>query len=581
MLSKLLSISRSQLLTLLLSLAMLLIVGRLFYLQIIRHSHYTSLANREQVKRLVIPASRGSIYALDGKTPVPLVMNQQVYTVFADPTVVKNPEKIEETIRTVAGGEMVDGDIHKMLRDTSTQYRVLARGVTLRQAELIKKQKLKGIGFQKVSKRVYPEGQLASQTLGFVNNDNHGQYGVEEKLNARLRGQDGVLKSVTDVANVPLSIGKDNIRKDPVDGESVVLTIDRNIQAKTEEILKAHLDKMGATNGSVMVMNPNNGKVLAMSNFPTYNPAEYMNVQDAQSFVNTVTTVPYEPGSVLKTFTVAVGIDKGVINAGSTFYNTDKITVADTTISNAYKGLTGNITMQTALNNSLNTGMVTIAQRLGDGNYINKNARNTIYDYFHNRFGLGEQTGIQVANEQKGIVIAPDDSSGQGNAVRYSNMAFGQGLDVTMVQVTAAFGAIINGGTYYYPTVIEGSYKDGRVISEGPTRTKPGVISKSASDQTKEMAYQARHGYTKDDRQGYYIGGKTGTSETLENGRYIDNQTIGTYLGFGGTRAETKYVIMVQVSGKGMNLEGNKHAMPVFTDLSNWLLEYYQLQPGE
>lgn len=237
--------------------------------------------------------------------------------------------------------------------------------------------------------------------------------------------------------------------------------------------------------------------------------------------------------------------------------------------------------MQTALNNSLNTGMVTIAQRLGDGNYINKNARNTIYDYFHNRFGLGEQTGIQVANEQKGIVIAPDDSSGQGNAVRYSNMAFGQGLDVTMVQVTAAFGAIINGGTYYYPTVIEGSYKDGRVISEGPTRTKPGVISKSASDQTKEMAYQARHGYTKDDRQGYYIGGKTGTSETLENGRYIDNQTIGTYLGFGGTRAETKYVIMVQVSGKGMNLEGNKHAMPVFTDLSNWLLEYYQLQPGE
>ena len=581
MLSKLLPISRSQLLTLLLSLAMLLIVGRLFYLQIIRHSHYTSLANREQVKRLVIPASRGSIYALDGETPVPLVMNQQVYTVFADPTVVKNPEKIEETIRSVAGGEMVDGDIHKILRDTSTQYRVLARGVTLRQAELIKKQKLKGIGFQKVSKRVYPEGQLASQTLGFVNNDNHGQYGVEEKLNARLRGQDGVLKSVTDVANVPLSIGKDNIRKDPVDGESVVLTIDRNIQAKTEEILKAHLDKMGATNGSVVVMNPNNGKVLAMSNFPTYNPAEYMNVQDAQSFVNTVTTVPYEPGSVLKTFTVAVGIDKGVINAGSTFYNTDKITVADTTISNAYKGLIGNITMQTALNNSLNTGMVTIAQRLGDGNYINKNARNTIYDYFHNRFGLGEQTGIQVANEQKGIVIAPDDSSGQGNAVRYSNMAFGQGLDVTMVQVAAAFGAIINGGTYYYPTVIEGSYKDGHVISEGPTRTKPGVISKSASDQTKEMAYQARHGYTKDDRQGYYIGGKTGTSETLENGRYIDNQTIGTYLGFGGTRAETKYVIMVQVSGKGMNLEGNKHAMPVFTDLSNWLLEYYQLQPGE
>ena len=573
--------SRSQLLAWVLSIAMLLIVARLFYLQIIQHDHYTELANREQVKQLVIPANRGMIYALDGATPVPLVMNQQVYTVFADPTVVNKPEEVEKTVRDVAGGEMVDGDIQEMLGDTSTQYKVLARGVTLRQAELIKEKKLSGVGFQKVPKRVYPEGDLASQTLGFVNNENNGQYGVEEKLNDRLTGKDGMLKSVTDVANVPLSIGKNNIRKDPVDGESIVLSIDRNIQAKTEDVLQAGLERAGATEGSVMVMDPNTGKVLAMANLPTYSPAEFTKVQDAKAFVNGTVSAPYEPGSVLKTFTVATGIDKGVIDANSTFYNTDSIKVEDATISNALKGVTGTISMQTALDNSLNTGMVTIAQRLGNGNYITKGARDTMYDYFHNRFGLGEITGIQVANEQRGTVIAPDDPSGQGNAVRYSNVAFGQGLDVTMVQVCAGFSAIINGGTYHSPTVVAGTYQDGQLKPESNSRERKAVISENASQQSREMIYKARNGYTSDDKPGYYVGGKTGTSQTIENGKYVSNQTIGTYLGFGGTKSESKYVIMVQVSGKGMNLEGNKHAMPIFTDLSNWLLEYYQLQPGE
>lgn len=573
--------SRSQFLAWALSVIMLIIAARLFYLQIIKHSHYTELANREQVKKLVIPANRGMIYALDGNTPVPLAMNQQVYTVFADPTVIDKPNEIERIVREVAGAEVVAGDMQKALHDKSSQYKVLARGISLRQAELIKKKRLRGVGFQKTTKRVYPEGQLASQTLGFVNNENVGQYGVEEKLNKRLTGKDGVLRSVTDVANVPLSIGKNNIRKDPVDGDSIVLTIDRSIQSKTEEVLQAGLQRTGATQGSAIVMDPHTGRVLSMVSLPTYSPAEFTKVQDAAAFINGSTSVPYEPGSVLKTFTVATGIDKGVINAGSTFYNTDKIRVDDATITNAFKGLTGTITMQAALNNSLNTGMVTIAQRLGNGNYITKGARDTLYDYFHNRFGLGKLTGIQVANEQAGTVISPDDKSAQGNAVRYSNMAFGQGLDVTMLQVCAGFSSIINGGVYHEPTVVAGTYKDGKIYPEPARPSRSGVISPSASEQTREMIYQARAGYTDTDRPGYYVGGKTGTSQTIENGKYVSNQTIGTYLGFGGTKSKTKYVIMVQVSGKGMNLEGNKHAMPIFTDLSNWLLEHYQLQPGE
>jgi cell division protein FtsI/penicillin-binding protein 2 len=557
--------------------AFLIIVMRLFYLQILQHDHYVELANKEQVKKLIIPAKRGKIYALDHKQPVELVMNQEVYVVFADPTVIEEPLKVEKTVREIAGGNLVDGNLQGMLTDKSTQYKIIARDVSLRQAEMIKSKELKGVGFQKVSKRVYPEGSLAAQTLGFVNHEGKGQYGVESALNKRLIGTDGILKSVTDVANVPLSIGNENIHKAPVNGDNIVLTIDRNIQSKTEEALATGLQQAGATHGSVMVMDPNNGHVLAMANLPTYNPAQFTKVTDPSAFVNTTVSMPYEPGSVIKTLTVATGLDRGVIEPDSTFYNTDKIQVQDRTITNALKGITGNITIQSALNNSLNTGMVTIAQRLGDGNQITKGARDTIYSYFHDRFGLGEPTGIELAGEASGTVISPDDQ--QGNAVRYSNMVFGQGLDITMVQVCSAFSAIINGGTYHSPTVVAGTYNDGILKTEDNSKSKPNVLSPEASRKAREMIHTARTSYTSTDTPGYYTGGKTGTSQTIENGEYVSNQTIGTYLGFGGDDNSSKYVIMVQVSGKNMNLEGNKHAMPIFTDISNWMLTYLQIQP--
>lgn len=560
--------------------AMALIVMRLFQLQVLQHAHYVDLANKEQVKKLVIPAKRGLVYALDGDTPVDLVMNQEVYTVFADPTVVNSADKAENILRQVAGGDLVDGDLHQKLTDKSTQYNVVARDVSLRQAEMIKSHHLKGIGFQKMSKRVYPEGNLAAQLLGFVNHEGKGQYGIEESLNKRLTGTDGLLKSVTDVANVPLSIGNDNIRRMPKNGDNVVLTVDRNIQSKAEEALAAGLQRTGATDGSVLIMDPSNGHVLAMANLPSYNPAEYTKVMDASQFVNKTVSSPYEPGSVIKTLTVAMGIDTGTIEPNSTFYNTDLIKVAGTPITNAKKGITGNITMQDALNNSLNTGMVTIAQRMGDGENINQKARDTIFDYFHNRFRLGEVTGIEQAGEVPGVVIPPTDV--QGNAVRYSNMVFGQGMDITMVQVTSAFSAVVNGGTYHTPTLVAGTYDNtaDTFNKENDSKSYPNVLSTAAARKAKEMVYTARSGYTDTDTPGYYVGGKTGTSQTLENGHYVDNQTIATYLGFGGSdENSTKYVIMVRVAGKNMNLEGNLDAMPIFTDISNWMLNYLQLEP--
>ena len=569
--------SRSKILATIVVVAMGVFIVRLFYLQIIQHGYYVGLADKEQVKRLTIPSKRGLIYALDGQTPVPLVMNQTVYTVFADPQTASDNDKIIEIIQRIAGGN-ARSDLKVLLEKKSTRYQILATKITRSQADMIKKEKLKGVGFQEESQRVYPEGSLASQTIGFVDFSGNGKYGIEGKLNARLTGADGLLQSVTDVSDVPLTIGNNNINKPAVDGENVVLTIDRNVQSKVEGALADGLKRTGATRGSAIVIDPQSGKVMAMANLPTYNPAEFNKVTNASAFNNDVVSAPYEPGSDVKTLTMATGIDRGVVSANATYVNTDHIQVEDRVISNASLGQTGTITFQHALNWSLNTGFVTVAERLGDGKGITRGARDTMYDYFYNRFKLGQLTGLEVSGEAEGTVVSPETD--EGNAVRYSNMSFGQGLEATMVQVSAAFCSIANGGKYYKPTVVAGTVdKNGKYIANKSTNPS-NPITKSTSDQVREMTHVARNTfYASADRPGYYIGGKTGTSQVIKNGVYSDNETVGTYLGFGGSEDISKYVIMVQVSGDNKELQGAKDALPIFTDISNWMIDYLKVQP--
>lgn len=556
---------------------MAVFVARLFYLQIIQHDYYVKIANQEQIKRLTIPAKRGLIYALDDQTPVPLVMNQTVYTVFADPQTTKDDSNIIDTIQRVAGGN-ARSDLQKLLDRKDSRYQILATRITRTQADKIKKENLSGIGFQQESQRVYPEGSLAAQVLGFVDYSNVGRYGIEDKLNDQLTGTDGLLQSVTDISSVPLAIGNKNIDKPAINGKNIVLSIDRSVQSHVDQALADGLKRTGATRGSAIVLDPQTGKVMAMANLPSYDPSKFNEVKDASVFNNGVVSAPYEPGSDVKTLTMATGIDKGVVAPDSTYINTDHIQVDDRMISNATFGQTGEITFQHALNWSLNTGFVTIAQRLGNGKSITREARDTMYDYFYNRFHLGQLTGIEVAGEIAGTVISPATS--EGNAVRYSNMAFGQGLDVTMIQVASAFGSIVNGGKYYKPTVLAGIVDSSGKYKPNEIAVPSVQIKASTANQVRQMTHVARNTFFSSvDKPGYYIGGKTGTSQVVKNGVYSDDETVGTYLGYGGSDDLSRYVIMVQVSGDHKLLQGARDALPIFTDISNWMLDYLEIQP--
>lgn len=558
-----------------------IIVLNLFYIQIIRHEYYKQQAYDEQVAKFVLPAKRGQIYARESGSIVPLVLNQPVYLAYADPQQIDDKSKLISTVEAIAGGNMVDG-YKDGLNNKKLRYVVLARQLSNKQAELLKKKNLPGVGLTESDRRVYPEGSLAAQLLGYVDSEGTGQYGVEGALNDRLKGQDGKLQAVTDVRRIPLTVSDDDVSIPAKDGDNLVLSIDRNIQAYAESALKAGLERVNATKGSVVVMNPNNGQVMAMANYPTYNPSQYGKVTNYGVFQNGIVSEPYEAGSVIKTLTMGVGLDTGAVNTNTTFNNRGYVQIDDTKISNVEEDpISANATMTDVLHYSLNTGVVFILQQMGGGN-VNLQARNKLYNYFHDQYRFGKKTGIEQTGESGGIIISPKDE--QGNNVRYANMVFGQGMDVTMIQTAAAFGAAINGGTYYKPTVVAGTTDNGSNLNASKAKIlKSNVLRKNTSTTLRDMIVKGRQlgALGGKDRPGYVVGGKTGTSQVIDprTGKYTDENSIGSYLGFGGNQ-NPHYVIMVQVKdSKAAGYAGTTAAGPIFGDISNWLLDYLKLPP--
>jgi cell division protein FtsI/penicillin-binding protein 2 len=556
---------------------------RLFYLQVIRHEYYANQAFQTQVTKLTIIPERGKIYALDGPTTVPLVLNETVYTVFADPKEVDDIPAVTRAMSEVAGGNLVEG-YKNQLGNKKLRYIVIAKQLTRTQAEKLRDKKLAGVGFQKGSRRVYPEGQMGSQMLGYVNNDSLGQYGLEGSLNKQLAGTPGLLQTVTDVRQIPLTIGQNDTNRPAVNGDDLLLSIDRNIQQKAEQVLRDGLAKAKATKGSVVVMDPNTGRVMAMANLPTYDANKYTEVEDYRLFQNGIVSDPYEVGSVMKVLSMGAGLDSKAVTANSTFNDATGCTRVDNEpICNVEEDPKQAVaTMYDTLQYSLNTGVVHVLEQMGGGS-INQAARQKLYDYYYGHYRFNQLTGIEQAGEVEGIMIKPNE--GEGRNIRYANMAFGQGMNITMIQTIAAFAAAMNGGTYYQPTVVKGVIqRDGTVKDQAPRVVMTGVLSPEASDTLRTMTYEGRHRgfFGKQDPEGYIIGGKTGTSEILRDGSYVSDSSIGSYLGFGGAD-RPEYVIMVRVEDSKLTTgyAGTVAAGPIFNELSNWMLKYLEIPPKQ
>lgn len=575
---------RTDLIRVLLALCFILIVARMYDLQIISHQKYVDLAMSQQTMQNTIFAKRGEIYMMDGDNTTPVVMNEKVYTISVDPFLLRSEggkelKEDEAKIDQLVQGYAVN-TWDKVFANEASRYAVIAKNVPYERVKQIKEAKITGVYAQGSTKRVYPEGDLAAQVLGFVNADGKGQYGIEGSLNKELTGVNGILKTVKDVNNIPLTIGKNNVRVPAQDGKNVVLSIDRNIQKKTEDAIKATIEKFHVTNASAVVMNPRNGQILAMAGTPTYNPAEYAKVTDARAFQTDVTMSAFNPASVCKTFALAAAVDSGVMTPETTYNNTDLVTIDGWPIQNAIKGHTGIISMQEVLTYSLNTGSIQALRLLGGSETeITYQGKEKLYDYYYNRFGLGKYTGIELA-ESKGTVIPPTDIDGTN--ARYANMTFGQSLDLTMIQVATAFSAVVNGGDYYTPTLVAGEIKNGEFVRDTLKERDHQAIESSTSETMRKMLHTARLVFpnVKYYDEGVYVGGKTGTAQVVKNGKYTFDETIATYIGY-GARSETdypEYVIMTKVWEDNRRLDGGMNAKPIFDEISQFMVNYLKMR---
>lgn len=576
------TLSKIQVLRYVILVALIIILARLFFIQIVEHGDWVAKANEQHTLLEKITPKRGEIYMMDNDEPVAVALNQTTYQIVIDPAVTEKAV-IEDVIQKYAKEYLV-ADLNDVYGVEGLRYAVVARNVPRKVAEEIAESSAAAVWLKKTNQRVYPEGNLASGLLGFVNSDGIGQYGVEGSLNESLAGKEGLIKTTADVNNVALSIGNDNVKIPAEDGKSVVLSVDRGLERGVEELAAKAIDETAATHASVLVMDPNTGKVVTMANLPNYDPANYGDVDDASRYLNYTTEVPYEPASTCKSFSFAAAINEGLMTPETTYFNQGYEIIDDWKIQNAEQRsmLYGTINMRTALYWSLNTGSIYALKLLGgDPSSINQAGREKLYDYYHNKFRLGQITGIELV-EAEGFI--PDPNEGWGRDSVYANMTFGQNLGITMVQTATAFSAVVNGGYWRTPTIVAGNLENDEVVPIETERVEDKILSDETSAMMREMLvnnrdYKVRGGI---DRAGYSVGGKSGTAQVIKNGAYDDtmSETVGTYIGFVAPKdGMPEYVIMVKMLGEGAYLDGGI-ASTLFDTVSNYVIDYYKIKPG-
>jgi cell division protein FtsI/penicillin-binding protein 2 len=556
---------------------------RAFYVQVVRYDYYRTTALNDQLKQYEIPASRGTISAYDGSQTVPIVMNQKLYTVYADPTFIKDPPKVANTVAAVLGGK--PSDYEGTLRTKDKRYVILSKKVSKEQSDKLLGYKYPGIGAQEQTYRTYPQGSLAGQILGFVNDEGKGTYGIEQALHQQLSGTPGELKAITDAQGVPLAANGNNIETDPKAGDNVTLTLDIGIQKQVEQMIANGVRDDHAVSGSAVVMDPSTGAIKAMANFPTYDPAQYNKVEDPSLFNNAAVTHPIEVGSIMKTLTTAAALDQGVIQPTSSFNDPSYYIVDKFRITNIEEdGGPGQHNIAQILNLSLNTGAVWELMQMGGGQ-INQKARDAWYDYMTNRFMFGKGTGLEQTGEEPGLVPEPQEN-GAGIDLTYANTAFGQAMTATPVQMAAALSSVLNGGTYYKPRVIAETDKaDGSKNVTQPVVVKQNIVKPSVSAaMVPLMQFVIDNHNIKPafDQSRYIVGGKTGTAQIAKpNGGYYDNDFNGTYLGFvGGNKPQYVVAIFINkpVVSRG-DYAGTAAAQPVFANIAHMLINNGYVTP--
>src|SRR3989344_325833 len=543
--------------------------GRLIERQVFEHGYFVRLAKEQHLASQVVPAQRGRIFTeeSDGSGLYPLATNVSLWALTAVPAQIRQPELVASKLMPyLAGSGIEESELIGKLSSKSQYIPPLKRKIGEEEATAINALDLTGVYLTQEKYRYSPEETMAAQVLGFVNRDCEGQYGLEGYFDKELGGKAGFLESEQDTFGRQIALGKRE-EVNPENGLDLVVTLDRAVQYYVDKAVKESVEKHQAERATAIVMEPQTGKIVAMSSYPTFNPNNY-NTEDIANFTNSNISQVYEPGSVFKVITMAAGIDAGLVAPSTTYTDIGEVQVDDRTIKNSDLKAHGQQTMTQVLEASLNTGAVFVVQKLGK----------YLFNKYLGQFGFTHLTGIDL----KGEVDAQIKDVRQVRDVDLATMAFGQGIAVTPIQMLAAVGAIANDGRLMKPHIVDRILYPSGAVSIDPVVEGQAISSQTAQLVSAMMVSVVENGHgQKAGVPGYWIAGKTGTAQIPSpNGGYLDGfgNTIGTFVGFGPVE-NPRFVMLTRVDKPKDVQFAESSAAPLFGQIAKFLLDYWRIPP--
>lgn len=564
-------VSRVDFVFIVFAIVSVVLLVRLYRTQVMEHPMWEARAEEQRLATIDMKAERGEIFLHDADGPYPLAVNREYLMAYVSPKDVTEPEKVAlELSRSLS----VDaGEILAKLSDRNDPFEVIKRKLSDDEVARVRELRLSGVALLSEKYRYYPADTLASHIVGFSSlgeRGGAGGYGIEASFDDVLRGFSSRVKQERDAGGRWIALSNTQ-GQGPNHGDNLILTIDRVIQHETEKILREALEKHGADSATAIVMDPETGKILSMATQPDFNPNEYAQAEDYSVFLNPALSLPYEPGSIMKPFTMAIGIDEKKVSPTTEYTDTGAVTESGYTVRNSEDKVYGRSTMTKVLEDSINTGMIFVERQVG----------HKVFAERLRRFGFGAKTGIDLPAEAAGNLHNLDD---QRIGIQFYTASFGQGITATPLQITAAYAALANGGMLMKPQIVDAiEYPDGTQEEVKPEEIRR-VISKETSATIGRMLRSVvvnGHG-KRADVSGYEVVGKTGTAQVAKtDGKgYEEGKTIGSFAGY-APRENPKFVVLVRIVNPKDVQWAESSAAPAFGQLMRFLLEYARIEPTE
>lgn len=556
----------------------IVIFSRLAYWQVLKHDELTQVAAEQYQSNQTLDSARGTIFDSQGRV---MAGNEERYTLFAEPQNISQPVPqvvellmpvLKETLQPTSqqatdeawwrsSEAELKAHVTSQLANTGRRWVPLAHRLSRAQKERIEALELRGLGFDAHEYRSYPDASVSAHLLGFVGKDSQGRdqgyFGLEGFYNLELQGREGIKREQKTARGLPIAFGKSQ-EVTRQSGRNIYLTVDKVLQYQVEQELKAGVERYGAKAGEVVIMEPKTGAILAMASYPNYNPQRFLEY-DPQLYRNPAVSDLYEPGSTFKVLTVAAALQDKKITPDTICPNcAGPRSISGFQIKTWNGVYNPNVSMRDALAKSDNVAMVFVQESLGKERFLE----------WLRQFGLGEKTGVDLQGEAQ-FEFRED---AQWRTIDVATASFGQGIATTSLNLTRAVASIANGGLLLQPSVVQAVEEDGERIVVQPQVLRRVLSEETTKTVTEMMVYSAQQGDSKwTTSRDVNVAGKTGTAQISENGRYLEDKTIASFIGFAPAE-NPQFVMLVKLREPSTSPWGSETAAPLWYRIMRHIL---------